>query len=527
MSIPEALNLHLHALTRCIYYVTEEEDQFLLKFRDKLDAGKVKKSQKAFVFSATHGLIGLEQMIKDWSTRAHHESEEVGDIHEALVRAYRDNPEDKINFYIITDPDRWLQDPHVVRRILNIIHQLHNDLRTIKVLIFVGPRLYIPEKLQRYIEVITDSGLTDEEIQAQIDDICGQLRIESPAGSAKHFRGLTSYEVNSAIAQSIVRTRRDPPKRIEPRIVGEFKRAQLNKTDLVSYVDVADYTFDAVGGLQRFKKWATKNHACWTTEGQKYGLTPPKGVLAVGVWGCGKSISMKALANAWRLPLIQLEMGKLRSSGVGETEANTYRAIRLIEAVAPCLLWIDEAEKSLSGSHSSSYSDSGTTSRVVGIWSNWLQETNAQVCMAMTANSLATLPVEFVNRMDERFFFDLPVEEERVDILKIHIAAKGQDPSTYKLAKLAEAASQMVGREIMQAVNAAMTESFDQDKPNLDGEILEAELRNKPRIFKTMIDEVREILDWVGYDEERGDGIRARMASEFRGDSFKFVSGGG
>jgi hypothetical protein len=190
-----------------------------------------------------------------------------------------------------------------------------------------------------------------------------------------------------------------------------------------------------------------------------------------------------------------------------------------------CVVWLDEAEKSLSGGQSSAMSDAGTTSRVIGILSNWLQETTAQVCLALTANSLKTLPVEFVNRMDERFFFDLPSEEERVEILKIHLRKRGQDPENFQLAELAEHAVNMVGREIEQAIGAALIESFHAGCDALSPELLAKELQSKPRIFKTMVDELKEVLDWVGYDPDIGDGIRARFASKRRSETFKNFRG--
>jgi len=511
----EELKFHLRSLTRFIYFVTEEEDRFLLDIEKTL--GPLKKAA-TFVYNAAFGLQALKGLADDWKSREHKVDTNTTNINEALIKVYKDDPRELQFYYVITDPDRYLTDPHVVRRLLNIAHQLHNNNEIIKVIIFAGPRLVIPQKLQRYIEVVHDKGLTDDQLQDTVSEICKQLTIAPTANIAKTFKGLNSWEVDAAIAQSVILNRvpGNSEKRIDAKHIAEFKRRQLKKTDLVSYIDTSEWGFDRVGGADRFKAWANKTKAAWTDAGQKFGLVPPKGVLLAGLWGCGKSISVKALGNAWKLPVVQLEMGKLRSSGVGDSEANTYRVLNLIESVAPCILWIDEAEKSLSGSASSSHSDSGTTSRMIGILSTWMQETKARVCTAMTANTLKNLPTEFVNRMNERFFFDLPAEEERVDILKIHLKAKGQDPTRYNLASLSEAAKNMVGREIEQAIEAAMTESFDANKEGLDGEILENELQQKPRIFKTMSDEIRELTDWVGYDDEVNDGIRARFASSER-----------
>lgn len=516
---PELIH-HLRSLTRMIYFVTEEEDRFLVKLRETLK----KHETRVMVYNAITGLVPIAQLINDWQTRQQEESAEKS-IHDALTKVYKDNPRDSENFYIFTDPERWLTDAQVQRRILNIMHQLHADIRTIKILIFVGQRKVVPEKLARYMHVVQDKGLTDEEITNLVTGACDNLKTTAPADAVSLFRGLTTYEVSASIAQSIIATKKDPenPKRIDPTFIRNYKRNQLIKTDLVQYADTTGFSFDQVGGAQRFKKWAEKTKSAWTKKGQDFGLHPPKGVLLVGVHGCGKSLSVKGLGHAWGLPVVQLEMGRLRSSGVGDSEANVYRALRMVESVSPCIMWIDEAEKSLSGGQSSAQSDAGTTSRTLGILSTWVQETNAPVCIVMTANSLKTMPVEMVNRMNQRFFFDIPSEEDRLDILKIHIKKVNQDPSKFDLAELAECADYLVGREIEQAIEDAMTESFHQNKPALDQAILAKELKTKPRIVRTMQDEIKEILDWVGYDPIADDGVRARFASNHRSESFRLV----
>jgi SpoVK/Ycf46/Vps4 family AAA+-type ATPase len=189
------------------------------------------------------------------------------------------------------------------------------------------------------------------------------------------------------------------------------------------------------------------------------------------------------------------------------------QVLSLVESVAPCILWLDEAEKEMAGGHSSSHSDAGTTSRVIGIFSTWMQETKAQVCLAMTANGVDTLPIELINRADERFFFDLPTRDERMEVLKIHLRKQHQDPAKFDLAMLSDAADRMVGREIEQAINAAMIDSYNAKKVSLDEAILARNLARKPRIYKTMQDEMNKIINWVGHDPEQNDGIRARYAS--------------
>ena len=373
------------------------------------------------------------------------------------------------------------------------------------------------------MEVIYDKGLSQEQVKEVVETTCqklstgGDVVVSPPSDSSQIFRGLTKWEIEMAIAHSISVTKKDPDPdkrfRIDPEIITAYRRRALKKTDLVQYVDTSKFTFEQVGGASRFKDWCSSTAATWTEEGRAYGLTPPKGVLAVGVWGCGKSLSVKAMGSAWRLPVVSLEMGKLRGGLSGSSENNVYSAINLIERVAPCIVWIDEAEKSLSGGQSSAQTDSGVTNRMIGILSTWLQETDSPICLALTANSLSTLPVEFVNRMDERFFFDLPAKKERIEILKIHLTKIRQDWRRFDLDALADRADLMVGREIEQAIKAALTDSFHARKPSLDYDILKKQLIKKPRIFKTMVDEVAAIKEWVGYDKEADDGIRARFAA--------------
>lgn len=534
--MPSQMNdfvFHLRAMSRLIYVVTDEEDRFLVKLRDALTKAKSRNGthfvDRCWVYDATYGLVLLKTLIEDWTKKALNPDRETISIHDTLQRIYKDDPKEDRNFYVITDPERWLSDAHVVRRVRNILHQAHNDIRTLKLVIFVGTRKVLPEALVPYAEVIQDPGLGPDDILTTVETACKHLEgIEPPPNAVKVFAGLNSFQIDMAIAHSIVATKKDDvnSKRIDPTLIAEFKKRHLRKTDLLSLLDDLP-NFAEFGGNERFKEWAKETQYAWTEEGQRFGLKPPKGVLLVGIWGCGKSLGSKAMAHAWGLPVIQLEMGKLRSSHVGQSEQNILRALKIIESAAPCVVWVDEAEKGFSGGQSSAESDAGTTSRMIGILSTWIQETTAQVCLALTANSLRTLPIEFVNRMDERFFFDLPNDDERIEILKIHLAKNRQKPANYNLADLAEKAKGMVGREIEQAIQGAMRKSFVARKTALDEAILGECLASKPRILKTMVDEVRELIEWVGYDPDANDGIKARLASAPReGSSFKIVEGG-
>lgn len=963
------LHFHLKSITRLIYFVTEEEDRFLIELREALKVN----APNAKVFNAAFGLIQLTALINDWKSKTHKVDDDTASITGALTAIYKEVTNNRKLYYVLTDPDRWLADEGVQRRILNIIHQAHNDEESIKIIICVGNQRYVPSKLARYTEVVHDTGLNADEILSVVTRTCVSLKLKDiPAIPETVFRGLTSFEIRSALIQTFKQTRT-----VDPKLLSDYRFRQLKKTDLVKYIDVSERSFEQVGGIERFKKWALLAKAAWSPEGREYGLEPPKGILAVGIWGTGKSLSIQTLGAVWGLPVVQLEMGMMRSSRVGDTENNVYRAIRVIEMMAPCvtgetvvtledgttrpiadlwqdhvsssepltvqcwnertlkvestlvrevtrrraeafrieaangfylgatanhwhyvmrgglpewvrtdelnvgdmlavplavhpgnndcvrfhpegmreyqsnvftngpewrrggggfrdavvpklpikwstdlgwllgiiegdgfigardgigltntsatlltafesiirrlfgltavrrptlqteagtipdlpglsddphfqpcwntvvtnqlaaeflraarrnilsapppvraaflagwvdadgcvgpnkitltvkhpimwahrqalgrqlvqslgvtpskfdfpgmevtgpravklaglladhlvskkakavcvsssetgfdrgmgfhcgqllhdarkasgvkfkelgvppvsswqhehgilvserhmgsyvktlgnkdlsrllgaecrwvqirsissignqevydlvcegddthsffanglvthncIVWVDEAEKSLSGGHSSSYSDAGTTSRAIGILSTWMQETKAPICVAMTANSLKTLPVEFVNRMDERWFFDLPSHDDRIDILKIHLRKRKQPVERFDLARLATASKSLVGREIEQCLKAAMTASFVSDPTKgLNEELFITELTRKPRIIKTMTDEIQETLDWVGYDPDVDDGVRARFAADPSGQERKF-----
>jgi AAA+ superfamily predicted ATPase len=526
---------HLRALSRLVYVITDEEDVFLRKFKRLIR----KYGANTWVFSMSFGLVELDKMLEDWKSRAHAVNTNVANIHDVLDTIYTQDPRDRQNFWIILDPEIHLQDPMVQRRLLDINNQLRTDDENVKVIIFLSSKRYIPPKLSMYIQLSDEPPLSDEDIVKALSGPCEKLQAPIPDDAAALFRGMNGFEIQTSVAQSAVLTLQKSelppthPIEVEPEHIHMYRKNKLKKTGLLDLIDTRNFNHRDLGGVERFKVWANEMRAVFTEEGRHYGLKVPKGVLLTGVWGTGKSLSAKVLSNAWGLPLVLLEMGKLRSSGVGDTEQNVYYVLKTIEAVAPCIVFIDEAEKSLSGGQSSALSDSGTTARSLGIFSTWIQETSLPITLVLTANRLSTLPVEFVNRMDERWFFDLPSPEERIEILKIHLRKNKQSSDDYNLVTLADASKDMVGREIQQSIDAALLKSFHARSPRLDQDILENVLRRKPRIVKTMSDEVREITDWVGFDVDADDGIKARFASrpnraggKFSGGAFEIIQGG-
>lgn len=512
-----------------IYVVTEEEDLFLENLNERLTKTNL---IKCTVFNQSYGAQPLPDLVKSWKDKTFKPSQ-VDDINLFLRNTYTEVClSNEIRIYVVTDPETCFaaNSSMAVRRLLNLAHQFNaiDDSGGTKIMMFVGTRPLIHPKLQRYVEVVRVKTVSSEGVREILSDrievfrkkFKGQITLPSDDevnAMAPEFVGLTSYEVKLAIRRS-VRTRK-----IDPKVVSEYKKGQLGKTELISFLDVEKDSFDNVGGAQRFKEWAHKTKAAWTHEGQKFGLKPPRGVVLAGVWGCGKSLSVKALGQAWGLPVVQLDMGKLRESAVGHSEENLVRVTSLIETVSPCIVFIDEAEKGLGGVEASGKTDSGLTARLIGSFSTWMQESPAPFCVVMTANSVEAMPMEFIRRSNERFFFELPTEEDRVDILKIHLKKRGQDPSNFNLAQLAEDSKLMVGSEIEHAVEAALVEAFHAKQQSLPEDLLSQELKRKPRIFKMLGANLKALLDWVGYDPETDEGIRARFASDRRSEGFKEI----
>jgi len=275
------------------------------------------------------------------------------------------------------------------------------------------------------------------------------------------------------------------------------KRQLIRKSGLLEYYPV-DQSLAAVGGLQNLKDWLHRRARAFTAEAHAFGLPEPRGLLLLGVQGCGKSLTAKAIASQWALPLLRLDMGRVFSGLVGSSEENLRRAIRVAESAAPAVLWLDEIDKALSGSASSNVSDGGTTARVLGTFLTWLQEKTAPVFVVATANRVEGLPPELLRkgRFDEIFFIDLPDAAEREEILRIHLTRRGRKPESFDLAALAARAEQFSGAELEQAVVEGLHAAFDVRTQLADGHLAQAISETVP-LAVTLREEISRIRDWA------------------------------
>jgi len=283
------------------------------------------------------------------------------------------------------------------------------------------------------------------------------------------------------------------------------KKQIVRKSGLLEYFDVDD-KFDHVGGLKLLKEWLVKRGQAFTEQARTYGLPEPRGILLVGVQGCGKSLTAKAVSNLWQLPLLRLDLGKVFSSLVGSSEENIRRATAVAENIAPCVLWIDEIEKGLSGLDSSGSSDAGTASRVFGFFITWMQEKTRPVFVIATANNIEQLPPEIMRkgRFDEIFFVDLPSPVERAEIFDIHIERFGRDPKKFEQKRLVKESKNFSGAEIREAIIGAMYDAFAESREFNTDDIVKNMQVTVP-LARTVAEKIAALREWADY--------RARRAS--------------
>ena len=315
--------------------------------------------------------------------------------------------------------------------------------------------------------------------------------------------GLTLGEAENVFAKIIVKDERLSGEDVNE--VFAEKQQIIRKSGLLEYY-ATNESFTNVGGMTVLKEWLDKRAIAFTAEARAFGLPAPKGILMLGVQGCGKSLCAKAVSTLWQLPLLRFDMGRMFGSLVGSSEENVRRAIAVAESVAPAILWVDEIDKAFAGSQGSGATDGGTTARVFGTFLTWLSEKTAPVFVVATANDISQLPPELLRkgRLDEIFFVDLPSRDERLEIFRIHVTKRGRDVAHFDLAALADASPNFSGAEIEEAINSALYDAFYAHGELSTPQILTALAQTVP-LAKTMDEQISRLRSWA-------DG-RARNAS--------------
>jgi SpoVK/Ycf46/Vps4 family AAA+-type ATPase len=287
------------------------------------------------------------------------------------------------------------------------------------------------------------------------------------------------------------------------------KRRALRRTPALSFHDDGT-SLQEVGGLGELKHWLAERRRAFTDEARQFGLPVPKGLLLLGVQGCGKSLCAKAVAKEWNFPLLRLDMAAAFAASDQSPELAMREATQVAESLAPAVLWIDEIEKGFAATASDP-----SASRVFGSFLTWLSEKQTPVFVVATANDVTQLPPELLRRgrFDELFFVDLPTASERQEILGIHLHKRGRDAAHYRVAEHAEEAERLTGAELEQAVTAALYTAFAENRDLEDDDIVNALTETVP-IYDTYEEQIKELRDWAR-NRARAASVDAKMVDLF------------
>jgi len=488
------LEILIRARYPLVYIVSWEEQRVINEVRRI--AGKLNK--KVFEWSVTMGLVPAGTSIQS-------QKQKNAATQDPLVAL--DNVVDNVEpaLYVFKDFHPFMKSHNmgVVRRLREISESLKNTFKTI---VICSPLFELPAELEKDVTVVDFDFPGEREMSHLVDRIIEQvkdnpkLKVDISTDAREQIvhalLGLTVVEAENVLAKTLVQNRCLGTDSIA--VINTEKKQIIRKSGMLEYYD-AEEDMKSVGGLDVLKDWLLRRSAAFTDNARQFGLPAPKGILLLGVQGCGKSLMAKAVSNIWQLPLLRFDIGKVFGSLVGSSEENIRRAIKVAESVSPAILWLDEIDKAFRGSRSSGgNTDGGTSSRVFGTFLTWLSEKKKPVFVVATANDVSSLPPELLRkgRFDEIFFVDLPTAAEREDIFKVHLSKRRFNPAEYDLCKLSKFSAGFSGAEIEQAIISAMFDVF-YEKQKLTTDTLAASLLETVPLSKTMGEDIDHLRDWA------------------------------
>lgn len=478
-----------------LIYVITWEEQRLLKHVTKIGS---RLGKRVFEWSVTTGLVPAGTSIQ---AQKHRDTA----TQDPLVAL--DNVIEHVEpaLYVFKDFHPFLkgQNMAVIRRLREVSGTMQNTYKTI---VITSPIFELPPELEKDLTVvdfdlpgkndfavllarIIDEVKENPKLNVRIDDRAKEKIVHA-------LLGLTLTEAENVLAKTLVEHRSLGEKSLE--VIHSEKKQIIRKSGLLEYYD-AEEGLGSVGGLDALKGWLLKRSVAFTEQARQFGLPSPKGILLLGVQGCGKSLMAKTISNTWRLPLLRFDVGKVFGSLVGSSEQNIRRAIKVAESVAPIVFWIDEIDKAFRGSRGSgSNTDSGTSARVFGAFLTWLSEKDSPVFVVATANDVSMLPPELLRkgRFDEIFFVDLPAFTERKEIFQIHLKKRRLDPAKFDIEALGRASAGYSGAEIEEAVISAMFDVFYEKQPMTTERLLKSIQQTVP-LSKTMSEDVDGLREWA------------------------------
>ncbi len=482
----EEINILIQAQYPLIYLVTSEEER--TERAIAMIAQAKSHQRRVFVWTVTHGIVEYGQ--------SRHVTQHNTISSEAAIQWVIQQKESGI--YIFKDLHPFIDSPVTTRWLRDAIASFKGTQKTI---ILMSPVQQVPIELEKEV-VVLDYPMPDlTELNQVLSQQLEQSKTrrtttETREKLLKAALGLTHDEAEKVYRKAQVKAGRLTEAEVD--IVLSEKKQLIRRNGILEYIE-EDETLEAVGGLEELKRWLKQRSNAFTERAREYGLPQPKGMLILGVPGCGKSLIAKTTSRLWGLPLLRLDMGRVYDgSMVGRSEANLRNALKTAESISPAILFIDELDKSFAGTTGSSDSDGGTSSRIFGSFLTWMQEKTSPVFVMATANRVERLPGEFLRkgRFDEIFFVDLPTPEERQQIFNIHLSKRRRDITRFDIEQLAKVSDGFSGAEIEQALVAAMYEAFAQDREFTQLDIIAAIKATLP-LSRTMTEQVTALRDWA------------------------------
>jgi AAA+ superfamily predicted ATPase len=397
-------------------------------------------------------------------------------------------------FTVMKDLSDFMDDARVVRGLRDAYHSFVTKGQSC--LVIVSPVAVLPATLEKELCLVdvampAPDELLQRALLVQTRYPGAKLSPELQPEISMALRGLTLQEVDHVMHRALGRGA-GSGKELLAEIFAE-KKVLAKKSGFLEYIAVP-FDIERVGGLENVKDWAAKRKSLFTQDAVKAGLPVPRGVLMMGVSGCGKSMMAKAIASFWKVPLFRLDMNLVYSGIYGKPGAAFSRALATIEAVAPAVLWIDEMEAALS-----TPKDAGSEqSMMFSAFLTWMQEKPPLVFVAATANRIESLPAEIIRkgRFDQVFFCDLPTEEERRDIIKIHLGLNGADPKEINIDRILVHTQAWTGAEIEQAIISARIDAVAEKRRMATDDITRHTTSMVP-LSKTMSEQIKAIRDWA------------------------------
>lgn len=482
----EEISILIQAQYPLIYLVTSEEER--TERAISIIAQAKSQQRRVFVWTVTHGIVEYGQ--------SRHITQHNTVSPEAAIQWVIQQKESGI--YIFKDLHPFIDSPATTRWLRDAIASFKGTQKTI---ILMSPVQTVPIELEKEVVVLDypmpDLAELNQVLSHQLEQTkTRRTTTETREKLLKAALGLTHDEAEKVYRKAQVKAGRLTEAEVD--IVLSEKKQLIRRNGILEYIE-EDETLDSVGGLEELKRWLKQRSNAFTERAREYGLPQPKGMLILGVPGCGKSLIAKTTSRLWGLPLLRLDMGRVYDgSMVGRSEANLRNALKTAESISPAILFIDELDKSFAGTTGSSDSDGGTSSRIFGSFLTWMQEKTSPVFVMATANRVERLPGEFLRkgRFDEIFFVDLPTSEERQQIFNIHLSKRRRDIARFDVEQLAKVSDGFSGAEIEQALIAAMYEAFAQDREFTQLDIIAAIKATLP-LSRTMTEQVTALRDWA------------------------------